>query len=259
MNRLLVSAVVPALVSAAALGQSTIYSNIPSTLAGNYPSQAFQATATSEFGDRINFGGTDRLLQSATITMSSWALSPDGSTTFDHALTLNIYAAGTGGTPGALLGTVTQVQTILYRPANWPNPNGGQYGGIACNVTFDLSGLNLTAPDSIVWGLAFNTQTYGANPIGADGPWNSLNVALNTAAGGGITVGSNDNLNDAFVSSTWSGNYFDGGAGGLGSFRQDDGWWDGYTPMISFSAVPTPGAAALAGLGGIAALRRRRR
>jgi MYXO-CTERM domain-containing protein len=29
--------------------------------------------------------------------------------------------------------------------------------------------------------------------------------------------------------------------------------------MIEFTAVPTPGAAALAGLGGLAALRRRRR
>jgi MYXO-CTERM domain-containing protein len=255
----LASAVLPALLCAAAFGQSTIYSNIPATLAGNYPSQPFQAQQTFEFGDRINFGGADRLLQSATITMSSWALSPDASTSFDHPLTLNIYAAGSGNTPGALLGTVTQVQTILYRPAVWNNPDtGNPYGGIACNVTFDLSGLNLTAPDSIVWGIAYNTQTYGANPIGSDGPWNSLNVACNTAAGGGITAGSNDNLDDVMWNTVTAGWYADGGAGGVGVFRQDTGW-TGYTPMISFSAVPTPGAAAVAGLGGLAALRRRRR
>ena len=254
MNRLLASAVVPALLSAAAFGQSTIYSNIPNALAGNYPSQPFQAQQTFEFGDRINFDGTDRTLQSATVTMSSWARSEDygNAVSFQHPLTLNIYAAGSGNTPGALLGTVTQMQTILFRPTGW------NFNGIACNVTFDLSGLNLTTGNSIVWGIEYNTQTYGDNPIGADGPWNSLNVALNTAAGGGVTVGSNDNLDDVMWNTTTAGWYTDGGAGGVGVFRQDTGW-TGYTPMISFSAVPTPGAAALAGLGGIAALRRRRR
>ncbi|HZW06841.1 MAG TPA: hypothetical protein VFF65_06930 [Phycisphaerales bacterium] len=244
-----------------AMGQSVIYSNIPAVLAGNYPSQPFQAQQTFEFGDRVNFGGSDRQLQSATVTMSSWARSEDygNATSFTHPLTLNIYAAGSGGSPGALLGSVTQVQTILFRPTVWNNPDtGNPYGGIACNVTFDLSGLNLIAPNSIVWGIEYNTQTYGDNPMGSDGPWNSLNVALNTAAGGGVTAGSNDDLDAVMWNTATAGWYADGGAGGVGTFRQDTGW-TGYTPMIEFSAVPTPASAALLGLGGLTALRRRRR
>jgi hypothetical protein len=236
------------------LAQSTIYSNIPAPLAGNYTSLGYQATSTSEFGDRINFAGTDRYLLSATVTVSSWARSEDfgGAATFTHPMTLNIYGAGSGATPGALLGTVTQTMTIPFRPT------GYAFNGIAANLTFDLSGLGLTAPDSIVFGLAYNTQTYGASPVGVAGPWNSLNFGLNTAAGGGITVGSNDNLDDTMWNTSFAGFYTDGGAGGVGTFRADTGW-SGFAPMIEFTAVPVPGAAAALGIGGLAALRRRRR
>ncbi len=253
MLRSITTASAIALVGAAAFGQSTIYSNIPATLAGNYPSQPFQAQQTFEFGDRINFGGSDRYLQSATVTMSSWARSEDygNQATFTHPLTLSIYAAGSGNLPGALLGSVTQTMTIQFRPTGWG------FNGIATNVTFDLSGLALTAPNSIVWGISYNTQTYGANPMGVDGPWNSLNVAVNTAAGGGITAGSNDDLDDVMWNTVTAGWYTDGGAGGVGIFRQDTGW-AGYTPMIEFNAVPTPAAASLLGIGGLLASRRRR-
>lgn len=253
MIRTTVTAVAFACVASAALAQSTIYSNIPATLAGNYPSLGFQATQTSEFGDRINFGGSDRYLQSATITMSSWARSENygNAVSFTHPLTLNIYAAGSGNLPGALLGSVTQTMTILYRPTGWG------FNGIATNVTFDLSSLALTAPNSIVWGIGYNTQTYGTSPMGVDGPWNSLNVACNTDAGGGITAGSNADLDDVMWNTSTAAWYTDGGAGGSGIFRQDTGW-SGLTPMAEFTAVPTPGAAALLGVGGLLATRRRR-
>lgn len=232
---------------------ASIYSNIPGTLAGNYPSLGYQATSTSEFGDRINFGGTDRLLQSATVTMSSWARSEDfgNAVSFTHPLTLNIYSAGSGATPGALLGSVTQTFSIPYRPTVWG------FNGIAFNATFDFSSLNLSLPESIVYGLAYNTQSYGASPIGADGPYNSLNFALNDGVGGGITVGSNDNLDDTMWNTSFAGFYTDGGAGGVGLFRADTNW-TGYTPMIEFNAIPTPGALALLGLGGLTVARRRR-
>ena len=253
MNRSVLACAVLACVSSVAMAQSTIYSNIPGALADNYPSLGYEATSTSEFGDRINFGGTARLLQSATVTVSSWARSEDfgGATTFNVPMTLNIYAAGSGATPGALLGTVTQTMVVPYRPT------GYTANGIAANLTFDLSSLGLLAPDSIVFGLAFNTEHRGYNPTGVSGPWNSLNFALNEAAGGGISIGSNDDLDDTMWNTTHAPFYTDLGAGGVGTFRQDTNW-TGYTPMIEFTATPTPGAAALLGLGGMAAFRRRR-
>ena len=248
-----VTFITASLIVAAAAQAAPIYSNIPGTLAGNYASLGYQATSTSEFGDRINFGGSDRLLQSATVTMSSWARSEDfgNAVSFTHPLTLNVYDAGSGATPGALLGTVTQTFTIPYRPTGWG------FNGIAFNATFDFSSLNLTLPESIVYGLAYNTQSYGSAPIGADGPYNSLNFALNDAVGGGITVGSNDNLDDTIWNTSFAGFYTDGGAGGVGIFRADTNWTP-YVPMIEFNAIPTPGALALLGLGGLAAARRRR-
>lgn len=207
-----------------------IYNNIPPTLAGNYPSIGYQARSTAEFGDRISFAGSNRHLTSVTVTMSSWAKSEDygNAVSFTHPLTMNIYAEGVGNLPGALLGSVTQTFTIPYRPTGWG------FNGIAANVTFDFTALNLTLPDNVVYGLAYNTQSYGAAPIGMGGPFNSLNFALNSAPGGGITDGSNVDLDDAFQSSTWAGAYTDGGAGGLGVFRQDTDWIP-YVPMARFN------------------------
>ena len=39
------------------------------------------------------------------------------------------------------------------------------YNGFAFNITFDMSSLNLTLPNDIIVGVAYNTQTYGARPL----------------------------------------------------------------------------------------------
>ncbi len=234
----------------------TIYTNIPVTLdPTGYYSQPYQADSLAEFGDRINFGGSARLLTSVTAWMDSYAGASDwttysGNTTvggvagYMYDFTFNIYASGSGNLPGALLGSVTQSQFVRYE-------TGGALGGLFA-MTFDLSGLSLTAPDSIVYGLAFNTQTYGASPTGSSGPYNGLNFALSMEGAAGITTGSNANLGDVF----W--------ARQGGAFQANYGW-DPYpgvgtalTPIVSFSAVPAPGAAALIGLAGLVASRRRR-
>ena len=252
--------VVAGLLLAGLAGQAfagTVYSNIPAVLDHNYPSLGYQATQTDEFGDRINLAGTDRGLTSITVTLSSWARSEDYgfATSFSHDLTLNVYDAGSGLLPGALLGTITQNFSILYRPVGWDR------NGIAQNVTFDFTSLGLVLPNSIVVGLAYNTQTYGANPIGSDGPYNSLNFAVNDAVGGGITVGSNDDLDDVMWDTATAGWYADGGAGGVGIFRRDTNW-TGYAPMIQVEtvAVPLPTSALMGfGLLGLAAFIRRRK
>lgn len=265
MRKLAVGAVGAGLLLAGFAGEAfagVVYSNIPTTLAGNYPSQPYQAQQTSEFGDRITLGGADRGLNSITLTLSSWADAAyygyGSATSFNQDLTLNVYDAGSGLNHGALLGTVTQNFAILFRPTVWNNPTtGAPYGGIAQNVTFDFSSLNLMLPNSIVVGLAFNTQSYGVSPTGVEGPYNSLNFALNTASGGGITVGSNNDLDDVMWNTLTAGWYADGGAGGVGTFRQDTAW-TGYAPMIEVNTVPLPSAAYMGvGMLGLLALGRR--
>ena len=81
-----------------AVGAATVYSSIPSPLPPNVVSLGYQATQTSEFGDLIQLGGTDRVLKHVTLAMSDWALASDypsfpGSSgpTWSHPLTLNLY------------------------------------------------------------------------------------------------------------------------------------------------------------------------
>ena len=260
----------------AAAFAEVIYNSIPSTLNPNYTSVGYQAQQVREFGDRISFGGSARQLSSASVTLSmhgSYADYNIGGTLYGNgayagagytqSFTFNIYdAGGTGSTPGALLGTVTQDKYIQYRPDNWPSANG-----IAQTITFNLAGLGITLPESIVWGLAFNTQNYGTSPTGVNGPYNQLNVCYNQSssyapANGGVTVGTND-TSTKFINAAnnASGQY--GGLGTIGTFSLGlTGTSSGGTPygapMASFSAVPAPGALALLGVAGLIGGRRRR-
>lgn len=265
INASFITAVVGASISvlaSTAAQAETIYNSIPSTLDPSYYSLGFQATQTFEFGDRITFGGTNRQLSAATFTMVNWARYEDynaGGQYYDQGqwvgngfsmdFTLNLYEAGTGTSHGALIASVTQEHFIAYRPTGWA------YNGYAQNITFDLSSLGINLPESVVWGLAYNTQTWGADPFGVNGPYNSLNMGLNTSVGGGVTVGSTD-LDTLFWDTATAGWYTDGGAAGVNIFREDTNWL-GYNPMASFEAVPGPGGLAL--LGGMRLMGSRRR
>jgi MYXO-CTERM domain-containing protein len=272
-NSFLLGSILTVAVGNAAASAEVIYNSIPSTLAPNYTSQPYQAQQVSEFGDRVTFAGSARQLTSATITMSMWGRYEDwnvggqyygtgayAGTGYTQSFTLKIYESGTGNLPGAVIASVTQDKFIQYRPTVWASANG-----IAQNITFDLSGLGVTLPESIVWGLAFNTQNYGASPTGTNGPYNQLNVCYNQSsswapADGGVTVGSTD-LSTKFINSNLSSQY--GGLGTVGTFSLAA---TGTTlsgkalnaPMASFTAVPAPGALALLGVAGLAGGRRRR-
>jgi MYXO-CTERM domain-containing protein len=262
----------------AAAFAEVIFNSIPGTLAANYTSQPYQAQQVSEFGDRISFGGSARQLSAASVTMSMWGRYEDwnvggqyygtgayAGAGYTQSFTFNIYAAGTGTAPGALLGTVTQDKYIQYRPTVWASANG-----IAQNITFDLSGLAITLPESIVWGLAFNTETYGTSPTGANGPYNQLNVCYNQSSSyaptnGGVTVGSTDLLtkfiNAANNLNGQYGSYYSPSTVGTFSMAETGTTLSGKAlnaPMVSFSAVPAPGALALLGVAGLAGGRRRR-
>ena len=175
-----------------------VYDAVSSPLPPNIPSVGFQATQTSEFGDYVHLGGTNRALRTVTVTMSDWALYSDyssdvryagNSATWSHPITLNIYNVVPGtplNTRGSLLGTVTQMATIPWRPVAdpacatptaWRAGDGNCYNGFAFNITFDMSSLNVMLPNDIIVGIAYNTANYGAAPMGVNGPYNSLTSA----------------------------------------------------------------------------------
>jgi len=254
--------------AATASSGTVIYDSTVSPLPGNMPSLGFEATSTSEFGDSITFAGTARTLQSVTVTMSSWGCESGGwnngdcvttpGTTFSVPITLNIYAAN-NPTPTGLITSVTKTFNIPYRPSadnvhctgdedagKWYQGSSKTcFNGLAANITFDFSASNLTLPDNIVYGIAYNTTHYGSSPVGEAAScytssggcgYDSLNVALAPS----VAVGSKPFPDTAYLNSTWAGAYCDLGADGTGTFRLDSvdaPCWAGYVPAVRFVAV----------------------
>jgi hypothetical protein len=262
---------------------STIYNNInnaPGALPPNVQSLGYQATQTAQFGDLIQFAGTDRSLTSVTLVMSDWALASDFPSmmgpTWNMPLTLNLFNVDNSGAnpqPGSLIATMTQTFAIPWRPVADPTCKGGTawragdgncYNGLAFEVTFNFAGT--TVPNQIIYGLAFNTETWGAAPTGVAGPYVSLNFGGNDSAP--PSVGSRPFPDTAYWNTATASNYADNGAGGTGTFRRDTGWSAPPPPFsgaVSFqattlSATPEPGTLAMLGLGllGIGLVARRR-
>jgi hypothetical protein len=235
-----------------------IYNSNPAAGTLHTPSEGFECCEVRQFGDQVQFAGTARKLTSATVTMVVWSLHSayptfGDSTGFDQRLTLNLFDVGPNegsGNPtlGSSIATVPAVFHLPWQPENDPNctdPTAFQsvpgpvdthcVHGLVHQVTFDLSSLHITAPSQLVWGIAYNTSTYGRAPIGVTGPYDSLNVG---AFGNGASVGTDVQPGVAWLSGgTYP--YCDGGAGGTWTMRPDEGCnqWAGYTPEISFSAT----------------------
>ncbi len=229
---------------------SVVFDATVTPLPGNLPSLGFQATQTAEFGDAVQLAGTNRVLHSATVTMSDWAKASDYTTLpaggWTHPITFNVYNVDNSGLVpalGTLIGTVTQTVTIPWRPEADPincltaptawfsSADNTCYNGLAFDVTFDLSSIG-AVPNEIIYGIAYNTNTWGASPIGLPGPYESLNVGLNSSA---PTVGTDVEANALFWNTSTAGNYSDGGPV-VGTFRRDANWAP-YTPAVSLTAL----------------------
>ncbi len=92
-------------------------------------------------------------------------------------------------------------------------------------VDFDFP-VGTILPDTLIWGIAYNTATGGYSPIGTPGPYDSLNVGAFTV---NPTVGTDVNEDMAFVSDP-----------STGGFVSQPGW-TGNRPMARIEAqVPPP-------------------
>ena len=250
--------VVLALPLAAGAAPSTVvYDNIPSPQPGNVPSQAFEATSTSEFGGQVQLAGTARSNPTITVLMSSWGCesgnrysgncSTTPGATFSEPITLNVYDVGASNAPGSIVATSTQTFAIPYRPSadntNCTGTDAGKwfdgttcYNGYATPISFSLSGVTL--PSTVIISVAYNTSHYGYSPYGqlttcytSSGGcgYDSLNVGLTYSP----TVGTDPLPSDAYINSTWARAYCSGSAG---TFRLDSGCWTGYQPTFRVSA-----------------------
>ena len=245
-----------------------VYNSIPTAMTGNVASLGYQATQTSEFGDGITFAANAKKhLMSVKVVMSSWgceaiALNGNCVTTpgdrFNQPITFNIYALETGTppgavVPGALIATTTQTFAIKYRPSTntnkcpntlkwWSKADNACYSGLAQTITFNFGSQHLLLPSNIVYGIAYNTSGYGANPYGyatacsssaAGCAYASLNVGAEATT---PFKGTDRFLDGVFYDTSTAGWYCDGGAAGSGFFRLDDapGCWTVNNPMVRF-------------------------
>jgi uncharacterized repeat protein (TIGR01451 family) len=247
-----------------------IYNSTVVPLHGNQVSVGAEAYGFKEIGDLITFAGTERNLATVKVTMSSWGcqnghwntadcVTTPGAT-FSIPITLNIYNAG-DPTPGAPIATKTQTFSIPYRPSSdtahcgdgrWYDGTNC-FNGLAHNITFDLSSMGITLPNSVVYGLTYNTTNYGPNPIGTSAacfsssagcPYDSLNVALSPV----VTVGSKPFADTLYWNNAFASNYCDSGAAGINLFRLDSPsnacWFnsapgDSLIPAVRFTVTPT--------------------
>ena len=247
--------------SAFADNTKTIYDSIK--IAPNIPGEGPEAYAFVEFGDEVTFAGTARSLDRVTVALSSWACqtgtwfaatcqSARGAT-FSIAITLKIYAPSGSNTAGAQLATQTRTFSVPYRPSTdavhctggkWYAGAAGCFNGIESLVTFDFSSQHITLPNTVVYGVAYNSTHYGPAPVGESAacftssggcPYDSLNIGLSPK----VNVGSKPHPDTIYQNSSFGGEYCDGGLAGVGTMRLDSptiACWAGYVPAVRFTA-----------------------
>jgi hypothetical protein len=184
----ILAATVLSAMAAGAAGAEVIYNNIPGK---SLPALGFQSDSVSEFGGEVQFEGTARKSPSVAVEMESYACQTGSVATcattsgssFEWPITLSIYRVGSLSSP---IERITKTFRIPYRPtesAKCPDVGWTKGYGKECDfakgtkIRFKLPGASL--PSSAVIAVAFNTDTHGSEPTGIDGPYDSLNVAVN--------------------------------------------------------------------------------
>ena len=206
------------------------YNAIPSKVTGNVPSEGFEATATTEFGDAVTLGGTARTLKSMSVLLSSWGCQSGhwysndcvttAGATFTVPLTFTVY-----NDVGAVVAAQTQTVAVAYRPSastrctdgRWYNSKDRScYNGLPQTVTMTFSPVTLT--DAVTWSVAYSTTHYGAAPIGETATcfggsggcgYDSLNVGAFTFQNSpyaGTDVDADAVFRNGAMESGWTGN-----------------------------------------------------
>jgi len=170
----------------------TIYRNAPFSLPKGFPALGYECCGISEFGGAVAFARVARESPKVSVWMESYACEQNPCKTrrghtFEWPITLKIYELGAGNEPGALVAQSKHTFKIPYRPspsANCPATPEGQGYGRECafsttdKISFSLPGVML--PEKAIISVAFNTESYGEEPTGKEGPEDSLNVGINT-------------------------------------------------------------------------------
>lgn len=174
---------------------AVVFNQMPANLELSYESFGFAANAARNFGNYVQLGGTERYLNTVTVTMVTWAAQADFQTNpmyqnaagWNHYIEAVIYAVDNTGASPVLNYVTGRGETVLVPwkptvvPSGYTEPAGSAYPyeGYAFNVTFQFDGM-VQVPNQLVVAINFDTNRYGYQPIGAPGPYDQLNVATGT-------------------------------------------------------------------------------
>lgn len=232
---------------------TVVFDSIPAPVPPNVPSQGFECCSVAEVGDEVKLeADTPRRAGYVTVLMSSWALHSSyplmPAEGFMVPVTLNIYADEASARAQLPLKSVTQNVLMSWRPeadascgTAWKASDGNCYNGYAFKIVLDLRSADFNLPDQFVYGIAYNTNSWGYAPIHQSGPYDSLNVGTSNVGGVGVapSVGTDVQADVVYVNYSYGPFYADGGASGIGVFRPDT-LWSGYEPAVEFSTLGMP-------------------
>ncbi|YCM42642.1 MBG domain-containing protein [Verrucomicrobiaceae bacterium 227] len=163
-----------------------VYQTIPAIPQPSYVSYGIGSTTNKAFGDEVNLGGSNRILESLDFAMvtfakaADWPLealaNPEG---YLHPLTAIVYKVE--GETLTLVDQKTQEVLIPWRPATVDDGGEFPFDGLGFNVRFDFN-ERVPLTGKILVMIAYNTELSGFQPIGLPGPYNTLNVALGDSA-----------------------------------------------------------------------------
>ena len=256
------TAVMLSAIAAGAASAEVIYNNIPSK---SLPALGFESDSVAEFGGEVEFAGSARNSPTVAVELESYACQTGNaamcttlaSSSFQWPITLSVYNVGSLGSP---IARITKTFKIPYRPSEsskCPNVGWSKGYGKECTfakgtkIKFKLPGASL--PTQAVIAVAYNTESYGSEPTGQEGPYNALNVAVNAdykcikenaatktceneeyeALPTGPTVGSDPLPEQVFLNTTYSA--IDCG-GTLGTFGPSGDCWKYEQPAFEVAA-----------------------
>jgi hypothetical protein len=192
------------------IGGTPLYNSKLASGSDYVASLCYYCIANTDLGQRITLADGGGALNDVSVDMANF-----GGSAGSENMTFTIYAAGTGASPGASLGAVTQ--DVAF-PAGPDGGYGSTYctsGGGASNpdcgianftIDFDFSSQSLTLPATVVYGLSFNDPQTSIN--------GGVNIQLSDTTMGEPSVGSITDPNTAFANTNGAGNGDTGGATG---------------------------------------------
>ena len=245
--------------ASASVPRSVLYTSTAPGV-GNIPSVGVEAYSFNQIGDEVILRRVTRI-KSVAVQLSSWACQTgawntkdchtNAGATFKTPITLNLYKAsstdsGTGETtPGALILSVTKTFTIPFRPSassrcvggqagEWFKKDQGCFNGLAHTIGFTLTGFRKTLPKDVVWGVSYNSNTSGPEPLGVPSPTDSLNVGLAPV----VRAGRQRYPGGIFWDTRFAG-FSCGPPFVPGDFNLDNagGCWAGDVPAVQFNAT----------------------